>query len=122
MKPPPNSVPSAGFQTASAMTATSSTIARTDSTDERSRDQMTPASSRITAPQASSSSAELLLACGAVILLLAGVIWSRERSSVLSVLAIVLLVAVIALAVWKPAEGTLFGGGFIVDGFSRYMK
>ena len=65
---------------------------------------------------------ELLLAFGAVILLLAGVIWSRERSSALSVLAIVLLVAVIALAVWKPAEGTLFGGAFIVDGFSRYMK
>src|SRR5579862_7307045 len=65
---------------------------------------------------------ELLLALGAVILLLAGVIWSRERSSALSVLAIVLLVAVIAVAIWKPAEGTLFGGGFIVDSFSRYMK
>ncbi len=65
---------------------------------------------------------ELLLAVGAVSLLLAGVIWSRERSSTLSLVAILLLIAVIAVAVWRPAEGTLFNGGFIVDGFARYMK
>jgi NADH-quinone oxidoreductase subunit N len=65
---------------------------------------------------------ELLLAVGAVILLLAGVLFSRERSTGLAFLSIVLLVAVIALAIWKPAEGVLFNGGFIVDGFARYMK
>ena len=36
--------------------------------------------------------------------------------------SIVLLIAVIAVAIWQPAQGTLFNGGFIVDGFSRYMK
>jgi len=65
---------------------------------------------------------ELLLAVGAVALLLGGVIWSRERSTVLSLLSIVLLVAVIAVAIWQPAQGTLFNGAFIVDGFARYMK
>ena len=65
---------------------------------------------------------ELLLAVGAVVLLLAGVIWSRERSSGIAFLAIVLLVAVIAVAIWQPAEGVVFNGGFISDGFSRYMK
>ena len=65
---------------------------------------------------------ELLLAIGAVALLLGGVIWSRERSTVLSFLSIVLLVAVIAVAIWQPAQGILFNGGFIVDGFARYMK
>jgi NADH-quinone oxidoreductase subunit N len=65
---------------------------------------------------------ELLLAIGAVVLLLAGVIWSRERSTALALASIVLLVAVIAVAIWQPAEGTLFNGGFIVDGFARYMK
>ncbi|HVY42561.1 MAG TPA: NADH-quinone oxidoreductase subunit N, partial [Hyphomicrobiaceae bacterium] len=65
---------------------------------------------------------ELLLAVGAVVLLLGGVIWSRERSSALALISIVLLVAVTALMIWQPAEGTLFNGGFIVDGFARYMK
>ena len=65
---------------------------------------------------------ELLLAVGAVVLLLAGVVFSRERSSGLALLSIILLVAVIAVAIWQPAEGVLFNGGFIVDGFARYMK
>ncbi len=65
---------------------------------------------------------ELLLAVGAIVLLLAGVIWSRERSTALAFISIVLLVAVIAVSLWSPAEGVLFNGGFISDGFSRYMK
>ena len=65
---------------------------------------------------------ELLLAIGAVVLLLGGVIWSRERSNALSVIGIVLLVAVIGLMIAQPAEGILFNGGFIVDSFARYMK
>jgi len=65
---------------------------------------------------------ELVLAVGAVVLLLGGVLFSRERSTALAFLSILLLVAVIAVAIWQPAEGILFNGGFIVDGFARYMK
>jgi len=65
---------------------------------------------------------ELLLAVGAVVLLLVGVIWSRERSTALAFVSILLLVAVIAVAIWQPAQGTLFNGGFIVDSFARFMK
>ena len=65
---------------------------------------------------------ELLLAVGIVALLLGGVFFSKERSTGISVLSIVLLVAVIAVSIWQPAEGVLFNGGFIVDGFARYMK
>ncbi len=65
---------------------------------------------------------ELLLAVGIVALLLGGVIFSKDRSTAISFLAIVLLVAVIALSIWQPSEGVLFNGGFIVDGFARYMK
>jgi len=65
---------------------------------------------------------ELLLAVGSVVLLLAGVFFSRERSTGISVAAIVLLVAVMAVSIWLPAEGTLFNGGFIADSFARYMK
>ena len=58
-----------------------------------------------------------------MVLLLAGVIFvaralDRARRSP----SIVLLVAVIAVAIWQPAEGMLFNGGFIADGFARYMK
>jgi NADH-quinone oxidoreductase subunit N len=65
---------------------------------------------------------ELLLAVGAIVLLLVGVIWSRDRSAGLAFASIVLLVAVIAVAIWQPAEGVLFNGAFINDGFARYMK
>src|SRR5215213_5348548 len=65
---------------------------------------------------------EMLLAVGAVVLLLAGVIWSRERSTGLAFLSILLLIATIAVAIWQPAQGVLFNGAFIVDGFARYMK
>jgi NADH-quinone oxidoreductase subunit N len=65
---------------------------------------------------------ELLLAVGIVVLLLAGVLFSKDRSTAISVLSILLLVAVIGVSIWQPAEGVLFNGGFIVDGFARYMK
>ncbi len=65
---------------------------------------------------------ELLLAIGIIVLLMAGVFLSRERSTAISVLSILLLVAVIGLSILQPAEGVLFNGGFIVDGFARYMK
>ncbi|MEO6013899.1 MAG: NADH-quinone oxidoreductase subunit NuoN [Devosia sp.] len=65
---------------------------------------------------------ELLLAVGIVVLLLGGVIFSRERSAGIATLSIILLVGVIAVSIWQPAEGILFNGGFIVDGFARYMK
>ncbi|MBN9347607.1 MAG: NADH-quinone oxidoreductase subunit NuoN [Devosia sp.] len=65
---------------------------------------------------------ELLLAVGVVVLLLGGVIFSKDRSTGIAFLAILLLIAVAGVAIWPPAEGILFNGGFIVDGFARYMK
>ncbi len=65
---------------------------------------------------------ELVLAIGIVVLLLAGVTFSRERSAGIAILSILLLVVVIGVAIWQPAEGVLFNGGFIADAFSRYMK
>ncbi|RYE07962.1 MAG: NADH-quinone oxidoreductase subunit NuoN [Hyphomicrobiales bacterium] len=65
---------------------------------------------------------ELLLAVGAIVLLLGGVFFSENRSTGISVLSILLIIAVIGVSIWQPAEGVLFNGGFIVDGFARYMK
>ena len=65
---------------------------------------------------------ELLLALGALVLLLLGVFTRSDNSLRIAGIAIGLLVAVLALVVFQPAEGVLFNGGFIEDGFARYMK
>jgi len=65
---------------------------------------------------------EMLLAIGAIVLLLVGVVINKERSTLVSMLAIGLLVVVAALVLLQPADGVLFNGVFIADGFSRYMK
>ena len=64
---------------------------------------------------------ELLVAAGALVLLLAGVLFRRERHGLVSGAAIVLLVAAGILVVGAP-DGVLFTGGFISDAFARYMK
>jgi len=65
---------------------------------------------------------EMIVAIGAVVLLLIGVAFRRERSALIAGVAIVLLVGVLLLVLFQGAEGVLFNGGFIADGFARYMK
>ena len=64
---------------------------------------------------------EMLMAVGALVLLLIGVLFQRERHAFVQSLAIVLLIATGVLLVTSP-DGILFNGGFISDAFSRYMK
>jgi NADH-quinone oxidoreductase subunit N len=64
---------------------------------------------------------ELLLAVGALVLLLVGVLLRRDRHDLISTAAIVLLVGVAVVALSSP-DGLLFNGGFIADAFARYMK
>lgn len=65
---------------------------------------------------------ELLLAVGAVAVLLISLFWKGINSTAVAIVAIFLLVAVLAVLLLQPATGVLFNGGFIVDGFARYMK
>jgi NADH-quinone oxidoreductase subunit N len=65
---------------------------------------------------------ELLLAVGAVVVLLVSLFWKGISSTAVSIVAIVLLLAVLAVLLLQPASGVLFNGVFIVDGFARYMK
>ena len=65
---------------------------------------------------------ELLMAAGAIVILLLSLFWKNVRSNVIAVLAIALLVGVLAVLVLQPVAGVLFNGVFIVDGFARYMK
>ncbi|SFZ82612.1 NADH-quinone oxidoreductase subunit N [Devosia enhydra] len=65
---------------------------------------------------------EVVLAIGALVLLLAGVLFSKDRYEGVAIAAVVLLVAVLGLVVFQPNVGQVFNGGFIEDAFSRYMK
>jgi NADH-quinone oxidoreductase subunit N len=65
---------------------------------------------------------ELLLAGGALVLLLVGVMFRKDRPTVIAGAAILLLGAVLLIVLLHPAEGLLFNGSFIDDEFARYMK
>ncbi|MGV3489870.1 MAG: NADH-quinone oxidoreductase subunit NuoN [Devosia sp.] len=65
---------------------------------------------------------ELLMAAGAVVLLLLSLFIKALKPSVVAVIAIALLVAVLGVLLFQPATGVLFNGVFVVDGFAQYMK
>src|SRR6516165_241000 len=66
---------------------------------------------------------ELMLAAGAMLLLMAGVFRSGKASRGTEWTAIVLLVATGAVVVWLPAGRLVtFGGSFVVDDFARFLK
>ncbi|HEY4202251.1 MAG TPA: NADH-quinone oxidoreductase subunit NuoN [Devosiaceae bacterium] len=65
---------------------------------------------------------ELLVTIGALVLLLVGVFMKRPYAAALTVVAILVLVVAGYLVVTGPNNVLLFNGGFIADGFSRYMK
>lgn len=65
---------------------------------------------------------EMIIAIGAVVLLLIGVAFKREHTTLMASAAIVLLAGVLLMVLFQGAEGVLFNGGFIADGFARYMK
>jgi NADH-quinone oxidoreductase subunit N len=66
---------------------------------------------------------EIMLAAGAMFLLLAGVFSSGRASNGIDTAAILLLIAVGAIVVWLPAGKLVtFGGSFVVDGFARFLK
>ncbi|HEY0033927.1 MAG TPA: NADH-quinone oxidoreductase subunit NuoN [Devosia sp.] len=65
---------------------------------------------------------EMVLAIGAIVLLLVGVAVNKERSLLVSYGAVLLLLVVAAIVLFAPADGILFSGVFINDSFSRFMK
>ncbi|MGN6490123.1 MAG: NADH-quinone oxidoreductase subunit NuoN, partial [Devosia sp.] len=65
---------------------------------------------------------EMILAAGALVLLLISLFWKNHRPNVIAGAAIVLLIVVLGVLVLQPADGQLFNGTFIADGFARYMK
>ncbi|WP_127143655.1 NADH-quinone oxidoreductase subunit NuoN [Pelagibacterium montanilacus] len=65
---------------------------------------------------------EMLVAVGALALLMLGVFAKREASTLVTGMAIGLLAAVALFVAFQPSQGVLFAGGFINDEFARFMK
>src|SRR6201990_3432665 len=66
---------------------------------------------------------ELVLAIGAMVLLMIGAYRGQGTTALVTTLAAVLLVVVGVLELMLPAgKLTSFGGSFIVDGFARFLK
>ncbi|AYD00677.1 NADH-quinone oxidoreductase subunit NuoN [Neorhizobium sp. NCHU2750] len=65
---------------------------------------------------------EVILAVGALALLMIGVFAGEQSSKLVSALAIVLLIVVGLWIVFFTGNGQAYGGAFIVDPFARFMK
>src|SRR5580698_3071585 len=67
---------------------------------------------------------ELVLAAGAMVLLMLGAYRGQQTTGLITSLAVCLLALTGVLElVWLPAgKLTTFGGSFIVDDFARYLK
>jgi NADH-quinone oxidoreductase subunit N len=66
---------------------------------------------------------EIVLALGAMLLLMIGAWRGQGATGLITALAVVLLVVTGALELWLPAgKLTTFGGSFIVDDFARFLK
>src|SRR5471030_3212324 len=66
---------------------------------------------------------ELVLAAGAMVLLMLGAYRGAQTTSLVTGLAVCLLVLTGVIELWLPAgKLTTFSGGFIVDDFARFLK
>ncbi|MCV3240390.1 NADH-quinone oxidoreductase subunit NuoN [Mesorhizobium sp. ZC-5] len=65
---------------------------------------------------------ELIIAIGAMVLLMVGVYSSERLNRTISVLAAVLLLVAAGWILVYPADGEAFGKAFVSDPFSRFMK
>jgi NADH-quinone oxidoreductase subunit N len=66
---------------------------------------------------------EIVLAVGAMVLLMVGAFRGEQTSKSIDGAAILLLVLTGVIVVWLPAGKLVtFGGSFVVDGFARFLK
>ncbi|WP_028744848.1 NADH-quinone oxidoreductase subunit NuoN [Rhizobium mesoamericanum] len=65
---------------------------------------------------------ELILAVGALALLMIGVFSGERSGRMVSLLAMIVLAAAALWLIFVPSEGVAYGGVFLSDGFGRFMK
>ena len=66
---------------------------------------------------------EIVLAIGAMLMLMLGVVGSERNSAAINGLCVVVLIVVAGfLLAVPPGRHTLFGGSFVLDDYARYLK
>jgi NADH-quinone oxidoreductase subunit N len=65
---------------------------------------------------------ELILAVGAMVLLMIGVYSTSRSSTLVTTLAVLVMAAAAAWLLFSVGEGKAFGNSFVVDPFARFMK
>ena len=65
---------------------------------------------------------ELLLAVGALFLLMVGVYAGEASNRIVTGLAVVLLIVAGAWVIFADGQGSAFGNAFVNDEFARFMK
>jgi len=68
------------------------------------------------------SAPEMILAVGALFLLMVGVFAGEKSSEPVSWLAVLVIIFAGGWIVFNPGEGQAYGGAFITDAFGRFMK
>jgi NADH-quinone oxidoreductase subunit N len=68
------------------------------------------------------SAPELILAVGALVLLMIGVFSGERSGRMVSVLALIVFAAAALWLIFVPSVGLAYGGVYLADGFSRFMK
>jgi NADH-quinone oxidoreductase subunit N len=68
------------------------------------------------------SAPEVILAVGALVLLMIGVYGGEKSAAPVTWLAILLLIVAALWIYVHPADGVAYSGAFLSDGFSRFMK
>jgi NADH-quinone oxidoreductase subunit N len=68
------------------------------------------------------SAPELILAVGALVLLMIGVFAGERSGPTVTGLAIAVLIAAGLWIIFVPGDGLAYGGAYLADGFSRFMK
>jgi NADH-quinone oxidoreductase subunit N len=68
------------------------------------------------------SAPEMILAVGALFLLMVGVFAGEKSSEPVSWLAVLVIVFAGGWIYFNPGEGLAYGGVFVADGFGRFMK
>ena len=65
---------------------------------------------------------EIILAVGALVLLMIGAFGGERATPVVTGLSVALIVVAAAVVILMPGDGETFGGAFVVDPFARFMK
>src|SRR5262245_58940596 len=68
------------------------------------------------------SAPELILAAGALFLLMVGVFAGEKSSEPVSWLAVLIIILAGGWMLFNPGEGTAYNSAFITDSFGRFMK